>query len=146
MTAKSTDVPDGRAERDSRQSPPDIRRKRSITATVGAIASKILAVEMVVRGHSSSTSAERAIRVYLEDKKSPGPGWTYPSFLRGRKPVDGVEVHLDLDSELWQELSREAISQEVTAQQLLEHAVLYFAAEDNAGRVTERILDDLDED
>jgi hypothetical protein len=113
---------------------------------VGAIASKILAVEMVVRGHSSSTSAERAIRVYLEDKKSPGPGWTYPSFLRGRKPVDGVEVHLDLDSELWQELSREAISQEVTAQQLLEHAVLYFAAEDNAGRVTERILDDLDED
>lgn len=146
MTAKSTDVPDGRAERDSRPSRREIGVKRPITVTVGAIVSKILAVEMVVRGHSSSTSAERAIRVYLKDKKSPGSGWTYPSFLRGRKPVDGVEVHLDLDVELWQELSREAIDQEVTVQQLLEHAVLYFAAEDNAGRVTERILDDLDED
>jgi hypothetical protein len=146
MTAKSTDVPDGRAERDSRPSGREVRVKHSITVTVGAIASKILAVEMVVRGHSSSTSAERAIRVYLEDKKSPGPGWTYPSFLRGRRPVDGVEVQLDLDLELWRELSQEAISQEVSAQQLLEHAVLYFAAEDNAGRVTERILEDLDED
>ena len=36
----------------------------------------------------------------------------------------------------------EALSQEVTAPQLLEHAVLYFAAEENAGRVTERILED----
>ena len=34
----------------------------------------------------------------------------------------------------------------MSAQQLLEHAVLYFAAEDNAGRVTERILEDLDDE
>jgi len=120
--------------------------KRSVTVTVGAIASKILAVEMVIRGHSSSRSAEQAIRAYLNARESPGPGWAYPSFLRDRKPVDGVQVRLDLDSDLWEALSREAISQHVSDQQLLEHAVLYFAAEDNAGRVTERILQDFEED
>ena len=55
-------------------------------------------------------------------------------------------MQLDLDAELWQALSQEAINQDVTVQQLLEHAVLYFAAEDNAGRVTERIIEDLGED
>ena len=112
---------------------------------MGTIASKILAVEMVTRGRSSSSTAERAMRTYLNDGESPKPGWAYPSFLRGRKPVDGVELRLDLDVELWHDFSREALSQEVSDQQLLEHAVLYFAAEDHAGRVTERILEDLDD-
>jgi hypothetical protein len=120
--------------------------RRSITVTVGAIASKILAVEMVISGRSSSSTAERAMRAYLNDGESPGPGWAYPSFLRGRRPVDGVELRLDLDQELWNAFSHEALSQDVSDQQLLEHAVLYFAAEDHAGRLTERILEDLDEE
>ena len=114
----------------------------TVTVTVGAIASKILGVELVTRGSSSSASAERAIRCYLNDKESPGPGWAYPSFLRGRKPAQGTEVELNLDAGLWRSLSTEALSQEVSPPQLLEHAVLYFAAEENAGRVTERILED----
>ena len=116
--------------------------KRAITVTVGALASKILAVELVTRGSSSSASAERAIRCYLNDKESPGPGWSYPPFLRGRKPVQGTKMELNLDAGLWRSLFSEALSQEVSAPQLLEHAVLYFAAEENAGRVTERILED----
>lgn len=138
--------PDDRTEGGSRIFSRDIGVKRSVAVTLGAIASKILAVEMVSRGQSTSTSAERAIRVYLKDKDSPGPGWTYPPFLRARRPVDAVQMQLDLDAELWQALSQEAINQDVTVQQLLEHAVLYFAAEDNAGRVTERIIEDLGED
>ncbi len=120
--------------------------KRSISVTVGAIASKILAVEMVTRGHSSSLTAERAIQAYLNDRGSPEPGWAYPSFLRGGKAVDGVRIRLDLDVGLWRDLEVEAARQEVSDQQLLEHAVLYFAAEDHAGRVTERILEDLDDE
>jgi hypothetical protein len=119
--------------------------KSSVTVTVGAIASKVLAVEMVTRGKPSSASAERAIRCYLNDKDSRGPGWAYPSFLRDRRPVRGVQVNLDIDAGLWQSLSGEAIEQGVSTQQLLEHAVLYFAAEDNAGRVTERIIEDLED-
>jgi hypothetical protein len=138
--------PDDRTEGESRIFSRDIGEKRSVTVTLGAIANKILAVEMVTRGHSSSMSAERAIRVYLRDKDSAEPGWAYPPFLRARRPVDAVQMHLDLDAELWEALSHEAIDQDVTVQQLLEHAVLYFAAEDNAGRVTERIIEDLEGD
>ena len=118
--------------------------KRTITVTVGAIASKILAVELVTRGSSSSASVERAIRCYLDHRESPSPGWAYPPFLRGRKPVQGVEVQLHIDAGLWKSLGEEALSQEVSAPQLLEHAVLHLAAEDNADRVTERFLEDLD--
>jgi hypothetical protein len=120
--------------------------KRSVNVTVGAIASKILAVEMVTRGSSTSASAERAIRSYLNDRGSPGPGWAYPSFLRNRTPVRGVRLQLEVDTGLWKELSTEALSQDVSTQQLLEHAVLRFAADENAGRVTERILEDLDDE
>jgi hypothetical protein len=120
--------------------------KRSVNVTVGAIASKILAVEMLTRGSPNSASAERAIRSYLNEREAAGPGWAYPSFLRGRTPVRGVRVQLDIETGLWQELSVEAMSQDVSTQQLLEHAVLRFAAEENAGRMTERIIGDLDDD
>src|SRR5512133_99113 len=112
---------DDRTEGESRIFSRDIGVKRSVTVTLGAIVSKILGAEMVIRGHSSSTTAERAIRVYLKDKDSAGPGWTYPPFLRARRPVDPVQMQLDIEAELWQELSQEAIDQDVTAQQLLEH-------------------------
>jgi hypothetical protein len=130
--------------REAAASPAKSEVKRTVTVTLGAIASKILAVELLTRGSSSSASAERAIRCYLNDRESPGPGWAYPSFLRGRRPVQGSEVELKLDAELWRSLSGEAMNQEVSAPQLLEHAILYFAAEENAGRVTERILEDID--
>lgn len=118
--------------------------KRSVNVTVGALASKILAVEVVTRGKPTSASAERAIRSYLNERDSDEPGWAYPTFLRGRNPVQGVQVHLELDAELWRELAGEAMNQDVSAQQLLEHAVLRFAADEQAGRVTERIIEDLD--
>ncbi len=53
-------------------------------------------------------------------------------------------MQLHIDAGLWKSLGEEALSQEVSAPQLLEHAVLHLAAEDNADRVTERFLEDLD--
>jgi hypothetical protein len=112
---------------------------------MGAIASKVLTVEMVTRGKPSSVTTERAIRVYLGNKGSSGPGWAYPSFLRDRRPIDAVEMQLEIDDSLWRSLEEEAASQNVGAPKLLEHAILYFAAEESAGRLTQRILDDLDD-
>jgi hypothetical protein len=112
---------------------------------MGAIASKIIAVEMVTLGRATSTSAERAIRIYLGDKRSREAGWEYPSFLRDREPVDATEMQLEIDSALWGSLEAEASGQGVSAPKLLEHAVLYFAAEESAGRLTQRILDDLED-
>lgn len=110
---------------------------------MGALASKALAAEAMNGGDPSSTNVEQAIRCYLRDKESAGPGWSFPAFLRGREPIEAVELRLEIDEELWRSLEEEAGRQEVSVQQMLDHAVLYFAAEVNAGRVTERILGDL---
>jgi len=53
-------------------------------------------------------------------------------------------VELDVADDLWLEFGEEAASQGVTVDQLAEHAAFYFAAEVDAGRVTNRILDDLE--
>jgi hypothetical protein len=118
-----------------------------VTVKLGAFASKTLAAEAMNGGEPSSASVERAIRCYLNDRGgSAGPGWPFPAFLRGREPVEAVELRLEIEEDLWASLEDEASSQGVSVQQMLDHAVLYFAAEVNAGRVTERILDDLEGD
>ena len=118
--------------------------KRSVSITLGGFASKVLAGGMVKNAAKpSSADVEGAIRCYLKDKDSAGAAWPYPAFLRGRKPIDGVLLQLDIDDALWRSLEEEAKRQDVDAEQLLDHAVLYFVAEINAGRVTRRILEDV---
>lgn len=90
------------------------------------------------------TRVTGAIRCYLNDKESSGPGWTYPSFLRDTEPGKEVELRLSVEDELWHALDQEAQRQGVSVQKMVAHAVLYVAAEVNAGRVTRRILDQLE--
>jgi hypothetical protein len=117
-----------------------------VTVKLGAFASKTLVAEAMNGGEPTAASVERAIRCYLGDKGSAGPGWPFPAFLRGREPVEAIELRLAIEEGLWASLEDEASSQDVDVQQMLDHAVLYFAAEFNAGRATQRILGDLDGD
>ena len=87
---------------------------------------------------------ESAIRVYLSDKGTERPAWPYPGFLRPSQVREDIGLELDVDSDLWLQFEAEAEKQGVSSRQLLEHAAFYFAAELNAGRITQRILDDLD--
>lgn len=87
---------------------------------------------------------ESALRFYLGEARGDSPAWPYPGFLRGTEARGDVEVDLELPAGLWDEFEAEAVRQGVTVEQLLEHAVFYFAAELDAGRVTQRILDRLD--
>jgi hypothetical protein len=117
--------------------------KRAVTVHLGRLASQAIGVrEKNGNGHASS-SAAKAIRCYLGAKQSRTSGWSYPSFLDRRRADEDVELQLDLDDELWKSLEREAENQKISAEQMLEHAVLYFAAEGDAGRIAERILEDL---
>ena len=90
------------------------------------------------------TRLESALRCYLGDRGTDRPAWPYPGFLRGSEPQRDVEMEFEVPADLWGEFSEEADKQEVTVEQLAEHAAFYFAAELDAGRVTERILADLD--
>jgi hypothetical protein len=95
-------------------------------------------------GVPASVAMEGAFRCYLGDRGSDRPAWPFPDFLRGSETEKDVSLELELDAELWREFEAEAERQGVAVEQLAEHAVFYFAAELDAGRVTQRILDDLE--
>jgi hypothetical protein len=105
-----------------------------------------LALEGLTAGGDEPAAAalDGALRCYLGDRDSERPAWPYPDFLRGSETEGGATVELELDAGLWREFEQEAERQGVSVQQLAEHAAFYFAAELDAGRATQRILDDLD--
>jgi hypothetical protein len=105
-----------------------------------------LAFEGLTGGGDEPAAAalEGALRCYLGDRDSQRPAWPYPDFLRGSETEGEFAIELELDAGLWREFEQEAELQGVSVQQLAEHAAFYFAAELDAGRVTQRILDDLE--
>jgi hypothetical protein len=119
-------------------------RKRPVTVTLSQLAFEALAAEEPSGSPRAPVRTESAVRIYLNDKGSDRPAWPYPGFLRGSDTQEDVGLELQIDADLWLQFEAEAERQGVTTQQLLEHAAFYFAAELNAGRVTQRILDDLD--
>jgi len=113
--------------------------KITIRVRLSELTLKVLGGE----GEDISAGLERAIRVYLGDSGTSNPGWPYPTAL-GVVKVREVELEPRLDEGVWTALEEEAAAQEVSASQLAGHAVLYYAAELDAGRVTQRILDDIE--
>lgn len=95
-------------------------------------------------GHAPARMAS-ALRFYLSDRDAARPGWPYPDFLRERQAGAEAKLEISVGDELMAEFEAEAERQGVTVRQLAEHAAFYFAAELNAGRITERILDDIGE-
>jgi hypothetical protein len=124
--------------------PDETRMKRSVTLDLGEFAFKALAGEGDRGRDGISGRLERAIRCYLNDADADRPGWPYPRFL-SRRDVGKIEVEFSIDADLWADFQAEAERQSVSARQLAHHAALYYAAELNAGRITERIIDDLEE-
>lgn len=92
---------------------------------------------------ASSRSFVQAIRYYLTDRDSERAGWSYPSFLAEDSDGSNHEVQLTVDEAIWREFTVEAERQGVSPDQLLQHAVLYFMADRDTGRLTQRILEDL---
>lgn len=105
-----------------------------------------LAFETLIEGESKAQAplrVESALRCYLGDKSTGRAAWPYPGFLRGSESQGDVEVELNLEGDLWSAFEEEAAAQSVSVDQLAEHAAFYFAAELDAGRLTQRILEDL---
>jgi hypothetical protein len=117
--------------------------KRAVTVRLSQLAFEALAAEEPSGSPRAPVRTESAIRVYLGDKGAGQAAWPYPKFLQGSETQEDVELELDVDPDLWLQFEAEAEKQSVSTQQLLEHAAFYFAAELNAGRITQRILDDL---
>jgi predicted DNA-binding ribbon-helix-helix protein len=105
------------------------------------------ALEQFVRQRRDSHSA--AVRIaslyYLADRDEGRPAWRVPSCAADAIASPGVTVRLD--EETWKALHNEAERQDVSAAELIRHAVLYFLADVDSGRVgvrLERALGDAD--
>jgi hypothetical protein len=96
-----------------------------------------------VDGPALSRSLAEAVRYYLTDRDAGRAGWSYPSFIDEDGDGADHEAQLTIDDATWLEFTAEAERQGVSADQLLQHAVLYFMADRDTGRLTQRILEDL---
>lgn len=107
------------------------------------------AVRSLARGEPRDSAQlrsrfDRAIRFYLHEAAARRPGWSVPSTLREER--DGKELELELDGELLRQLEAEARKQDVSLSRLVSQAAIYYAAELDAGRITQRVLDDFGKD
>jgi hypothetical protein len=120
--------------------------KHPVTVHLSGFACQVVAGEGGSGAEHVPARVIRAIRCYLSEKGPRGTGWSYPRFMRDEKPADDVALQLDIDDDLWRSLEEEAERQGVSPQKMVTHAALYVAAEVNAGRLTRRILDGLEEE
>jgi len=114
-----------------------------VTVTLSRLAFEALMDGEPGSGAGSAMRMESALRCYLGDRGADRPAWPYPSFLRAAETQGDREVEVDVEESLWQEFEEAAAAQGVSSDQLAEHAAFYFAAEADAGRLTERIIEDL---
>jgi hypothetical protein len=92
---------------------------------------------------SASAVVRTASLYYLADRDSGRPAWRVPRFRRSSVEGDGLEV--DLDDDTFAALRREANGQGVEPSRLAEHALLYFLADLDGGRLAQRVGGAVDE-
>jgi predicted DNA-binding ribbon-helix-helix protein len=97
--------------------------------------------------HGSASSVVRLAALYwLADRGGDRPAWRVPRFRRDAA-VAGAEVGVALDDDTWAALEEEARQQGLRPELVAQHAVLYFLADLDSGRVAARLGDlaDLDD-
>ena len=95
--------------------------------------------------HSLSPAefGSRAARYYLADRDSGRMALRVPRLPKAAAGKAALDLTVDLDRESWQELEAEAERQDVSVEAMLEHAIMYFLADIDSGRVEQRLLADL---
>jgi len=117
---------------------------RFVTLSISRLAYDALGEgQLEVAEQRPEARIETAVRFYLRDRDSHLAAWPYPDFLRGSDVREEVDLRLGLEESLWRAFEAEAARQGVSVQQLAEHSAFYLAAELDTGRITQRILDEL---
>jgi hypothetical protein len=96
-------------------------------------------------GEGSPAAAFRtAALYYLADRDSGRPAWRAPRFRSKTHSGGGLRVVLDDDT--WAALDEEADRQNVGTEELVVHALLYFLADFDSGRISDILEKALEED
>jgi len=95
-------------------------------------------------GGSEADALDIAVRYYLGDAGSGRVAWPVPGDFAQRAPEQ--ELELALDDDLHGELRRESLRQRVTPDVLAMHALMYYLADLDSGRVAARLGDAIHRD
>jgi hypothetical protein len=100
----------------------------------------------VARFMGPGDAGERLVRCawlyYLADRDSSRPSWRSPRFVRS---PTGRALTVPIDPETWSALDEEAGRQGVSRDSLALHAIAYFLADLDSGRLADRLAELLDD-
>ncbi|MET0809873.1 MAG: hypothetical protein ABWY65_02015 [Thermoleophilaceae bacterium] len=94
------------------------------------------------RGGSAAKAVRTASLYYLAEREADRPAWKVPDFAAEAKP--GQSVIVELDDATWSALREEAGAQGVAVETLALHAVMYFLADVDSGRIAVKLEDAID--
>jgi hypothetical protein len=108
------------------------------------------ALEAYARRHGTSelSVVRMAVLYYLADREADRHAWRVPRFVRRRatRSASVEELLGALDPETVAAVEEEALKQGVSASILASHAVLYFLADADSGRLAGRVGETIDEE
>jgi hypothetical protein len=84
------------------------------------------------------------VRYYLDDSETGRPAWRVPQLARKAAFTEAREI--ELPEKLHAELEREARRQDVPADLLATHALMYFLSDLGTGRAAARLGDAMNRD
>lgn len=87
----------------------------------------------------------RAIRYYIAERDSGRPGWPCSRLDEEGGAVEATLIEFGVDELAWEVFSLEADRQGVSTARLLQHGALYYLADRDSGRLTQKILESLEE-
>ena len=89
-------------------------------------------------GAAQRVPVERVVRTailyYLRERPSNRPTWPMPPVPREEALID-AQVEVELEQRAWQTLAEEAAAQAVAPEALARHALLFFLADADSGRL-----------
>lgn len=118
-------------------------RQRTVRLALGRLWLEAVLPETPDSEADPAAAVRQAVYYYLSDAGSGRAGWACPRFSSGvNAPGPAIEVAVTVDDGTWRTFVAEAARQGVAVEELLRHALLYFVADLDGGRVAARIVDD----
>ena len=116
---------------------------KSMTLRLDPFGQQVLSEFAEEQRDSASAVVRTASLYYLADRDSGRAAWRVPRFRRS--PPTGAGFDINLDDETFAAMRQEADGQGVDPARLAEHALLYYLADLDGGRVAERIAGAVDQ-
>ena len=116
---------------------------KDVTLHLDEFGQRAFASLTVTRRSSADAAMRTACLYYLADRESGRPSWRAPNFVPDPSPSS--TVHVRLDNATWTALAAEARDQGVSVEKLALHALMYFLADLDSGRVAGLLEDALGE-